>query len=53
MKRSGADRGEGNAGFIRETHGIFDMILERITEETEQFFPMARQATLPSASVTV
>ncbi len=35
---------KGNEDFIRETHDIFDMILERINKETEEFFPMASQA---------
>jgi hemerythrin-like domain-containing protein len=29
----------GNDAFIRETHGIFSMIRERIRAESEEFFP--------------
>ncbi|MGM0595025.1 MAG: hemerythrin domain-containing protein [Pseudomonadota bacterium] len=35
---------QGNEEFIRETHSIFDMILDRIHKESEQFFPMASEA---------
>lgn len=43
---------QGNSDFIRETHDIFDMIIDRINMESELFFPMAEQATArPAAAV--
>jgi len=39
----------GNADFIRETHGIFDLIIERIDKETEQFFPLANRVIAQTA----
>ncbi len=34
----------GNDAFIRETHGIFAMIRERIRAESEEFFPAVNSA---------
>lgn len=34
----------GNDAFIRETHGIFAMIRERIRAESEEFFPAVNAA---------
>ncbi|MCW8919347.1 MAG: hemerythrin domain-containing protein [Gammaproteobacteria bacterium] len=34
----------GNDAFIRETHGIFAMIRERIKAERDEFFPAANTA---------
>ncbi len=34
----------GNDAFIRETHGIFSMIRDRIKAESEEFFPAANAA---------
>lgn len=53
MKRSGAERGEGNAGFIRETHGIFDMILERIPRGDRAVLPRGLSGHDAVGSVTV
>lgn len=34
----------GNDAFIRETHGIFSMIRDRIQAESDEFFPAANAA---------
>jgi hypothetical protein len=34
----------GNDAFIRETHGIFAMIRERIKAESDEFFPAVNTA---------
>lgn len=34
----------GNDAFVRETHGIFSMVRERIRAEDEEFFPAANAA---------
>jgi hypothetical protein len=34
----------GNDAFVRETHGIFSMIRERIRAERDEFFPIANTA---------
>ena len=36
----------GNDAFIRETHGIFSMIRDRIAAESDEFFPAASAALL-------
>ena len=34
----------GNDAFVRETHGIFSMIRERIKAESDEFFPAVNSA---------